>query len=154
MTTTSSNVIEKQIELNAPVSRVWRAIMDHREFGDWFRVNLEAPFEIGKTARGNITWPGYEHLIWEAVVQTIEPESLFSFTWHPYAIDPNVDYSREQPTLVEFRLEPMAAGTRLTITESGFENVPEARRAEAFLRNDGGWTQQIRNIEVYVAARP
>ncbi len=154
MTSTSTNVIEKQIELKAPISRVWRAVTDHREFGEWFRVNLEGPFEVGKTAQGHITWPGYEHLVWQAVVQTIEPERMFSFTWHPYAVDPSIDYSKEQPTLVEFRLEPTATGTLLTITESGFENVPEARRAEAFLRNDGGWTQQIKNIEVYVAAKP
>lgn len=154
METMLNNVIEKQIELNAPVSRVWRAITDHREFGEWFRVNLAGSFEAGKTARGNITWPGYEHLVWEAVVQVIEPERLFSFTWHPYAVDPSVDYAKELPTLVEFKLEPTATGTRLTITESGFENVPEARRAEAFLRNDGGWAQQIRNIEVYVATKP
>jgi uncharacterized protein YndB with AHSA1/START domain len=154
MTSTSTNVIEKQIELKAPISRVWRAVTDHREFGEWFRVNLEGPFEIGKTAQGLITWPGYEHLVWQAVVQAIEPECLFSFTWHPYAVDPSVDYSNEMPTLVEFRLKPTITGTLLTITESGFENVPEARRAEAFLRNDGGWTQQIKNIEVYVAAKP
>lgn len=154
MTNVSINIIEKQIELKAPVCRVWRAVTDHREFGDWFRVNLEGPFEVGKTARGHITWPGYEHLTWEAKVQVIEPERLFSFTWHPYAVDPSVDYSKEEPTLVEFRLEPTTIGTLLTITESGFENVPEARRAEAFLRNDGGWTQQIKNIEAYVAANP
>ena len=148
------NTIEKQIELKAPVARVWRAITDYREFGEWFRVRLEGPFEVGKTARGNITWPGYEHLVWQAVVQAIEPERFFSFTWHPYAVDPAVDYSTETPTLVEFRLEPTATGTRLLLTESGFENVPEARRAEAFLRNDGGWTQQMKNIEIYVAAKP
>lgn len=154
MTTASTHVIEKQIELKAPISRVWRAITNHREFGEWFRVNLEGPFEVGKTTRGNITWPGYEHLVWKAVVQIIEPERLFSFTWHPYAVNPAIDYSKELPTLVEFRLEPTPTGTRLTITESGFENVPEARRAEAFLRNDGGWAQQIKNIEAYVSAKP
>lgn len=146
--------IEKQVEIKAPVSRVWRAITDHREFGEWFRVALEAPFARGKTSRGHITWPGYEDLVWEAEVQQMEPESYFSFTWHPYAVDPRVDYSIEKPTLVEFRLRETPAGTLLTVTESGFENVPEHRRHEAFLRNDGGWAQQMKNIDTYVAQTP
>ena len=91
--------IEKTIELNAPVSRVWRALTDYREFGTWFRTKLEGPFVAGKVTRGRVTYPGYEHLIWEATVQKIEPERLFSFTWHPYAVDPAQDYSRESPTL-------------------------------------------------------
>ena len=146
-----SDRIEKSIQLNAPVSRVWRAITDHNEFGQWFRVQLEAPFVPGHTARGKVTYPGYEHLVWQAVVQTIEPERYFSFTWHPYAIDPAVDYSGEQPTLVEFRLEPTSTGTLLRLTESGFDNLPASRRTEAFLRNDGGWTQQMKNVAAHVA---
>lgn len=145
-----SDRIEKTIELDAPVSRVWRAITDHEEFGEWFRVNLEAPFLPGQTARGHITWPGYEHLVWEAVVQAIEPEHYFSFTWHPYATDPAVDYSTEEPTLVEFRLEPSGAGTLLRLTESGFDKIPASRRNEAFLRNEGGWAQQMKNIQTHV----
>ena len=148
------NIIEKRIELKAPVSRVWRALTDYREFGEWFRVALEGPFIEGETARGHITWPGYEHLVWEAVIQKMEPEKLFSFTWHPYAIDPKVDYTKETPTLVEFRLEPTASGTLLTLTESGFENVPAHRRAEAFRMNDGGWAQQIKNIDIHVTQKP
>lgn len=148
------NKIEKRIELNAPVSRVWRAITDYREFGEWFRVALEGPFAVGQPARGHITWPGCEHLVWEAVVQKMEPETFFSFTWHPYAVDPAVDYSAEPPTLVEFRLEPTATGTLLTLTESGFENVPAHRRAQAFRMNEGGWTQQMTNIETHVAQKP
>jgi uncharacterized protein YndB with AHSA1/START domain len=143
--------IEKQILLSAPVARVWRALTDYREFGEWFRVRLDGPFVVGQVARGNITWPGYEHLVWEAVVQTMEPERLFSFTWHPYSVDPKVDYSKETPTLVEFRLEAVEGGTLLTLTESGFAKVPAYRRDEAFLRNDGGWTQQMKNIETHVA---
>ena len=102
-------------------------------------------------AVGQITWPGYEHVPWKATVQTMEPERLFSFTWHPYSIDPNIDYSTETPTLVEFRLEETATGTLLVLTESGFDKIPENRRFEAFQRNDGGWTQQMKNIEDYVA---
>ena len=146
----SENRIEKRIELTASVSRVWRAISDYREFGEWFRVKLDGPFVAGEEAHGWITWPGYEHLEWNAVIQKIEPERLFSFTWKPYAIDPAKDYSGEKPTLVEFILEPTATGTLLTIVESGFEFVPEGRRAEAFRMNDNGWGQQIRNIEVHV----
>jgi uncharacterized protein YndB with AHSA1/START domain len=148
------NKIEKKIELNAPIARVWRALTDHREFGEWFRVALEGPFVVGQTTRGHITWPGYEHLVWEAVVQKMEPERLFSFTWHPYAVDPAVDYSSEPPTLVEFRLEKTPTGTLLIVTESGFENVPAHRRAEAFRMNDNGWMQQIKNIENYVTQNP
>jgi uncharacterized protein YndB with AHSA1/START domain len=98
-----------------------------------------------------ITYPGYEHLKWEAVVQKMEPETLFSFTWHPYAVDTKIDYSKETPTLVEFRLEPTASGTLLRLIESGFENVPAERRTEAFRMNEGGWTEQMKNIESYVA---
>ena len=148
------NKIEKKIELNAPIARVWRALTDHREFGEWFRVALEGPFVVGQTTRGHITWPGYEHLVWEAAVQKMEPERLFSFTWHPYAVDPAVDYSSEPPTLVEFRLEKTPTGTLLIVTESGFENVPAHRRAEAFRMNDNGWMQQIKNIENYVTQNP
>ena len=143
--------IEKQIGLLAPRARVWRALTDYREFSTWFGVRLEAPFIPGQPSRGQITYPGYEHLVMEVVVQQIEPEYLFSYTWHPYAITPGVDYSQEPPTLVEFRLEEMAGGTRLTLTESGFEKIPPARRAEAFRMNEGGWTEQLKNIERHVA---
>jgi uncharacterized protein YndB with AHSA1/START domain len=147
--------IEKRIELKAPVSRVWRALTDHREFGEWFRVKLDGPFLPGRISRGRITYPGYEHLKWEAVVQKMEPERLFSFTWHPYAVDPKMDYAKEKPTLVEFRLEKTAGGgTLLLLTESGFDKIPSNRRDEAFRMNDGGWTEQLKNIENYVAQRP
>jgi uncharacterized protein YndB with AHSA1/START domain len=143
--------IEKQIELKAPISRVWRAITDYREFGEWFRVKLDGPFVPGQVSRGQITHPGYEHVQWEAGVVRMEPETHFSFTWHPYGIDPKVDYSKETPTLVEFRLEKTATGTLLRLTESGFENVPAGRRVEAFRMNEGGWSAQLKNIEKHVA---
>jgi len=147
-----SDRIEKRVELKAPVSRVWRALTDYREFGEWFRVKLEGPFVPGQVSRGNITYPGYEHLKWEVTVQTMEAERVFSFTWHPYAVDPTVDYSKETPTLVEFRLEETPMGTLLVLTESGFDKVPAERRAEAFLRNDNGWSIQLGNIASYVSA--
>ena len=143
--------IEKRIELKAPVSRVWRAVTDYREFGEWFRVKLEGPFVPGQVSLGHITYPGYEHLKWEAIVQKMEPERLFSFTWHPFAIDPKIDYSNETSTLVEFRLEKTMSGTLLLLTESGFDKIPTDRRAEAFRMNDGGWTEQMKNIEKHVA---
>jgi uncharacterized protein YndB with AHSA1/START domain len=145
------NRIEKQIELKAPVSRVWRAITDHREFGEWFRVHLDGPFVPGQVSTGYITYPGYEHLKWEAVVQKMEPERLFSFTWHPYGVDSKIDYSKETPTLVEFKLEKTANGTLLRLTESGFDKVPADRRLEAFRMNDHGWAEQLLNIERHVA---
>ena len=143
--------IEKQIELKAPVARVWRALTDYREFGEWFRVKLEGPFVAGQIARGHVTYPGYEHVPFEAVVMRMEPQMLFSFTWHPYAVDPKVDYSKETPTLVEFRLEKTAAGTRLHVGESGFDKVPAHRRLEAFRMNEGGWAGQMKNIDHHVS---
>ena len=149
-----TNVIEKRTELKAPVSRVWRALTDCREFGEWFRVKLDGPFVAGRVSRGQITYPGYEHIQWEAVVQKIEPERLFSFTWHPYALNPKIDYSKETPTLVEFRLEESKIGTLLLLTESGFDKIPGDRRLEAFRMNDGGWTEQMKNIEKHVGQTP
>ena len=145
-----SNSIEKQIDLKAPVARVWKALTDHREFGAWFRVHLDQPFEPGKASTGHITHPGYEHLKWTATVREMVEPQLFSFTWHPYGIDPDVDYSAETPTLVEFRLEAIDGGTRLRLIESGFDKVPAGRRAEAWRMNDKGWTQQMENIRAHV----
>ena len=145
--------IEKRIELKAPLSRVWRALTDHREFGLWFRVKLAGPFVPGQVSRGWITYPGYEHVKWEAVVQKMEPERLFSFTWHPHAHDPKMDYSKEQPTLVEFRLEETKGGTLLTVTESGFDKIPAGRRPEALRMNERGWTEQLKNVESHVAQK-
>jgi uncharacterized protein YndB with AHSA1/START domain len=145
-----NNSIEKRIEIKAPVSRVWRALTDYREFGEWFRVKLDGPFLPGQVSRGHVTYPGYEHLKWEATVQKLEPEGLFSFTWHPYAIDPAIDYSKEPTTLVEFKLEPKEGGTVLSLTESGFDKIPKDRRFEAFRMNEGGWTEQTTNIKRHV----
>jgi uncharacterized protein YndB with AHSA1/START domain len=142
--------IEKTIDLKAPVSRLWRALTDHTEFGTWFRVALDGPFVPGQASTGHMTYPGYEHVMWRATVVKLEPERLFSFTWHPYAIDPDQDYSDETPTLVEVELEPILGGTRLRLTESGFDKVPPGRRLEAFRMNDNGWTQQMLNIERHV----
>ena len=141
--------IEKTVEINAPIARVWKALTDHREFGTWFRVRLEGPFVPGKPAGGQITYPGYEHVRMEVVVQKMQPERIFSFTWHPNAVD-LVDYSQEPSTLVEFTLEPTANGTLLRVVESGFDKIPANRRDEAFRMNDGGWEEQMRNIASHV----
>jgi uncharacterized protein YndB with AHSA1/START domain len=144
--------IEKKILLKAPRSRVWKAIADSQQFGAWFRVKLAEPFAAGKSIRGQITHPGYEHVTMELAVERIEPERLFSYRWHPYAVDPKVDYSAEPSTLVEFTLEEAQGGTLLHVVESGFDKVPAHRRDEAFRMNDGGWDAQLKNIERHVAA--
>jgi uncharacterized protein YndB with AHSA1/START domain len=142
--------IEKTIVLNAPVERVWRALTDHREFGEWFRVRLDGPFVPGKASTGHITHPGYEHVRWQATVREMDAPRRFSFTWHPYAVDPDVDYSGETPTLVEFRLDPLPQGTRLTIIESGFDALPPGRRPDALRMNESGWAMQVKNIKAHV----
>lgn len=147
----STDQIERKIQLRAPRSRVWRALTNAEEFGAWFGVRLDGQFSPGNVIRGNITSPGYEHLVAEMTIDRIEPESLFAYRWHPAAIDAGVDYSSEPLTRVEFRLVEVADGTELTITESGFDQIPLARRAEAYRMNDGGWAAQLRNIERYVA---
>jgi uncharacterized protein YndB with AHSA1/START domain len=147
---TNPNRIEKQIILRAATPRVWRALTDSREFGAWFGATFDEPFEVGKTITGRITSPGYEHLTMAVIVERMEPERLFSYRWHPYAIDPAVDYSNEPTTLVEFRLEPSGEGTRLTLVESGFDRIPANRRAEAFRMNDQGWSAQMEHIRRHV----
>ncbi len=147
----STDRIEKRVVLRAPRSRVWRAITTAKEFGAWFRVNLEGAFVQGVTIRGRITHPGYEHVTVDMLVERIEPERYFSYRWHPYAIDPKADYSAEPTTLVEFTLEDTEGGTALTIAESGFDRIPLARRAEAFRMNDQGWAGQIKNLARYVS---
>jgi uncharacterized protein YndB with AHSA1/START domain len=149
--TTSTDRIEKRFEVRAPRARVWRAIANANDFGAWFGMKLEGTFAARATVRGRLTVPGYDHLTLDLHVEQIEPERYFSYRWHPYAIDPKVDYSAEPTTLVEFRLEEIADGTAVTIVESGFDRIPLARRAEAYRMNDGGWTGQAKNLARYVA---
>ena len=145
--------IEKRILLRAPRERVWRAVIDKTEYGEWFGVKL-APgrFTAGEHVTGQVLEPGYEHLTLEMWVVDVVPETTLSFRWHPHAIDPNHDYSSEPKTLVTFTLEEEDGGTRLTIVESGFDQIPLHRRDEAFRSNDGGWEEQTRRIERYVTA--
>lgn len=143
------NKIVRKIDIKAPVTKVWEALTDHKKFGEWFKVNIQSPFEIGKVSLGQMTYPGYEDLKWEAIVQKMETNKLFSFTWPPGA-EPGDDESTDNWTLVEFHLEETAEGTRLTLVESGFDRVPENRRAVAFRENSGGWDIQTQNIKNYV----
>jgi uncharacterized protein YndB with AHSA1/START domain len=149
----STDRIERSIEIRAPLARVWRALADAEEFGAWFGVALAGQaFAEGRSVQGRITHPGYEHVVFTAEVVRVEPERRLAFRWHPYAIDPAVDYSGEATTLVEFELEPTATGTRLRVVESGFDALPPARRRDAFRMNSEGWDAQMRNIERHVGA--
>jgi len=149
----STDRIEREIVLKAARSRVWRALSDAEEFGGWFGVALQGKkFAAGQAVQGQITYPGYEHLSWNVVIERVEPEGLLSFSWHPYAIDAAVDYSQEPTTLVVFELIAVEEGTLLRVAESGFDNIPAARRQEAFRMNSGGWDAQMKNIEKHVAA--
>ena len=143
--------IEKTIDLNAPVERVWRALSDPHEFGKWFQVRIEDPFVIGKVCRGIATSAGYEGLRWEVHIEVIEPEQRFAFSWCPYEHDDARDFSTAPKTLVEFRLEPTDTGTRLTISESGFSALPDdPNRMKAFRMNSGGWDWQADNLLKYL----
>ncbi len=147
---TDTDRIEKKILLRAPRSRVWRALTDAAEFGQWFQVKLATGFAVGERVTGRITHPGYEHVTLELVVERMEAEQLFSFRWHPYAVEPDVDYSQEPMTLVEFRLAAQAGGTLLTVVESGFDRVPAGRRDLALRMNSQGWSAQLDNIRRHV----
>jgi len=149
---TGTDRIEKHIVLRAPRARVWRALVDAGEFGSWFGVDFKGvSFTPGAIVRGHITYPGYEHLTMEIVIERMEPEWLFSYRWHPNAVDPKIDYSNEPMTLVEFQLKDVAEGTLLTVIESGFSRIPLDRRADAFRSNDSGWAEQMTRVEKYVA---
>ena len=142
--------IEKVIELSAPLARVWRALTDHKEFGIWFRVELEGPFVVGQISRGRTTYPGYEGMKWEATIVAMEPERLFAFKWCPYEHDDDRDLSQMPQTLVEFRIEPTSTGTRLVISESGFDALPDdKRRLDALRSNIQGWEEQMRSLAAY-----
>ena len=139
--------IERKILLKAPRARIWRALSNAEEFGNWFGVALQGKsFKAGQRVQGHVTYPGYEHVIFDVLIERMEPETLLSWRWHPAAVDPAVDYSHEPTTLVEFELQDTRDGTLLSISESGFDQVPTARRAEAFRLNSGGWDGQMDNI--------
>jgi uncharacterized protein YndB with AHSA1/START domain len=148
----STDRIEKEIVLRAPRSRVWRALADAEEFGAWFGMKLEGAFAPGARSRGQIDIEGHGNVVIEIAIERMDPESRMSYRWHPYAVEANVDYSSEPTTLVEFHLEEVAEGTRLTVVESGFDSIPAARRALALRMNDAGWAAQLKNIARYVTS--
>lgn len=151
----SADSIEEQVTLQSPRARVWRALTDPAEFGEWFGVNLAgATIAPGATVKGNITHPGYEHVVFEIIVEEIVPEERFSWRWHPHAIDPGIDYSSEPRTLVTFTLEDApGGGTLVRVVESGFDALPAARRASAFRGNSAGWTAQlVERLPAYLAS--
>ena len=150
-TKTSADRIEKTTVLRAPQARVWRALTDHSQFAAWFGLTLNEPFIAGRTVTGEKTMRGQTFTI-DFAIEKIDPEEYFAYRWHPYAIDPKVDYSSEPMTLVEFRLKSVADGTELTVTESGFDRIPRHRRDEAYRMNDGGWTSQVEKLSRYVSS--
>ena len=161
----SSDRIEKKILLHAPRHRVWRALADSTEFGTWFGLRFDGPFRAGSPIRGTLTpttvdaevgnaQKSHEGLPFEITIEKIEPERLFSFRWHPFAIDRNVDYSGEPTTLIEFTLEETADGILLTVTESGFDQIPLERRAKAFAANEQGWGMMVKVIGKYLGQKP
>jgi len=158
----STDRIEKKILLRAPRERVWRALTDSKEFGHWFGVKFDGPFVANTPLHGAIVTTAvdaevakhqkpHEGKPFDIVVAQIEPERLFSFRWHPFAIEPGVDYSSEPMTLIEFVLEDAPEGTLLTVSESGFDRIPPARRAQAFQANEGGWTMVVKLVEKHLA---
>lgn len=159
---TTANRIEKKILLRAPLKRVWRALSNSKEFGTWFGVKFDAPFTPGARLSGKVVGSAvdaevakaqkqYMRIPFEITIDRIEPERLFSFRWHPYAIEPDVDYSKEPTTLIEFTLEEVRDGVMLTVTESGFDQIPLERRAKAFTANERGWGTVIQLVEKYLA---
>jgi uncharacterized protein YndB with AHSA1/START domain len=146
--------IERSIVINAPRPRVWRALSNAEEFGGWFGVKLDGKtFSPGQRVRGSFTIKGHEDCMFDIVVERVEPEHLLSYHWHPYAVDPAIDYEKEQRTVVTFTLKDAGDGTLLTVVESGFDKVPPQRRLEAFRMNSRGWEAQLNNIQRHATAR-
>jgi uncharacterized protein YndB with AHSA1/START domain len=146
------NSIERQIEIKAPIAKVWEALTNSSQFGQWFKAEFKSPFVAGQTSKAKNTSKGFE-MDMEFFIKEIRPQSYFSYAWHPFPMDRTFDYSTEEPTLVEFYLEPSSVGTLLKVKESGFDHITAKRRAEAFQMHTGGWEAQLKNIEAFVAAK-
>ncbi len=151
MTKTSTDRIEKQIQIQAPRSKVWRALTNAKAFGEWFGVVIDGEFVVGKKVIGSLTIKSYEGVKLEVVVERVKPETEFAYRWHPYAVDRKADYSKEEMTLVEFTLVEEGGGTLVRVVESGFDRLPPNRRDEAFRMNSGGWSGQLGNIKKHVS---
>lgn len=161
----STDRIEKKILLHAPRQRVWRALADSKEFGNWFGIKFDGPFTPGVKVTGVLVGTKadpevakaqkqHEGLRMQITIERMETERLFSFRWHPFAIDPAVDYSAEPTTLVEFALDEAPGGVMLTVTESGFDQIPLARRAKAFEANEGGWGTMVKVLGAHLVQNP
>lgn len=148
-----TDVITKTTHVRAPLDRVWRAISDHRQFGQWFRVALDQPFEAGTESTGKMTYPGYEGYPWRAQITAVEPPHRLAYEWVPGSDAADEEFDAGLRTTVEFQLEEEGDGTRVTITETGFDRVPEARRESALRDNTGGWNAQADNLREYAEAR-
>jgi len=149
---TSTDRIERKVLIKATRARVWRAVSDAAEFGSWFGVDFKGKtFVAGKSVQGKITYPGYEHLTMEVLIDQVVPERLLSWRWHPAAIDPAVDYSHEPTTLVVFELEEVDGGIMLSVVESGLDKIPLERRATVLRLNNSGWDAQMENVKKHVA---
>jgi uncharacterized protein YndB with AHSA1/START domain len=146
----SMDQIERDVVLEATRDEVWRALSDVKSFGEWFGVKLAGSFAPGATVRGTVTHKGYENLPIEFKIERMEPERFLSWQWHPYAINPQIDYSAEPTTFVVFELEDVPGGTRLHVRESGFDAIPASRRDEAYEANDKGWAMQMESIQRYL----
>ena len=143
----SENTIERQIEISAPINKVWAALTDAKLFSQWFGANLQTPFVVGRTTKATNPNKDFEM---EFIVKEIKPQSYFAYAWHPYPMDKTIDYSKEEPTLVEFHLEETTQGTLLKVKESGFNHITASRRAEAYKMHTGGWEAQVKNIEAFL----
>lgn len=150
--TTSENSIEREIEINAPLAKVWDALTDANLFGQWFGANMHSQFVAGKTTKARNTSKGFE-MDMAFYIKEIKPQYYFSYAWHPFPLDQTFDYSKEEPTLVEFHLEEIAKGTLVKVKESGFNQITASRRAEAFRMHSGGWEAQLRNIEAFLVKK-
>jgi uncharacterized protein YndB with AHSA1/START domain len=149
-TALGTNRIEKTVDLRAGVDRVWRALTDHEEFGEWFKVKIDGPFIVDTLSTGHFTFDGCGDIKWTSFIKDMKAPHYFAFTWHPYAVETDADYSKEPQTLVEFKLKEIENGTRLTVTETGFDALPAERRPIALRMNTGGWEEQMRNIKDYL----
>ncbi len=144
------NVIERQIEIKAPMAKVFLALTDSKQFGQWFKVKLDGPFVAGKTTTGMNLSKGFE-MPMQFIIREIKPETYFSYSWTPFPMDRTIDYSKEEPTLVEFFLSTSSKGTLVKVKESGFDKITASRRAKAFEMHSGGWEAQLQNIEAFLA---
>lgn len=152
MPAVSTDRIEQQLQIRAPRSKVWKALTDLGQFQQWFGATLAGSFAVGKNAKGHVNAKGWEHVQIDIDVVKLEPEGYFAYRWRPFAVEADRDYSKEPKTLVEFKLDEVDGGTRVTVIESGFEKLFADRKDEAFRMHEGGWDGQLKNIAKYVEA--